>query len=135
MSAHSVDDVRAAFFAIALIVVGLPHVLEDFAVGEPARYGVAIGVAVSVLLAAYGAQVIGAWLAMRGNPSGGRIIATVGLIWIAGALVLHGPEVWAEGLHWRSGPMSLVEVTLLVVVAALAVWYGAKASQSGSRTK
>jgi hypothetical protein len=129
LSARSIDGLRAAWFAIAFIVVSVPHVVDDFSVGEPTRFGVAVNVAVTVCISAYILQLIGAWLALKGSRWGGGIIAAVGLIWVVGALTIHGPEVWADGLAWRSGPKSIVEVTLVVVMGALSVWYGAAASR------
>jgi hypothetical protein len=133
LSARSVDRIRAAWIALALVVVSLPHVLEDFGVGEPERIGVSFGVALSVLLVAYALQLVGAWLALRDSPWGGRIIAPVGLIWVIGAVVIHGPGIVAEGVNWRSGPTSFVEVLLVVLVGALAMWFGFRASVSTER--
>jgi hypothetical protein len=135
LSGRSVDGIRAAWIAVVLLVVSLPHVLEDFAVGEPQRVGVSEVVAISVLLAAYAMQLLGAWLALNGGPWGGRLIAAVGAIWVIGAVVIHGPGILAQGVQWRSGSTSIGEVVLVLVASALAMWYGAIASQSGSRAK
>lgn len=115
--------------------MGLPHVLEDFTFGEPARVGVSTGAALSALLVAYALQLAGAWLAVTGNRWGGRLVAATGLVWFAGAVVIHGPEIVANGLSWRYGATSVGEVILLVAAAALAMWYGTVAAQSGSPKK
>ncbi|HEY5094445.1 MAG TPA: hypothetical protein VII69_04915 [Candidatus Eremiobacteraceae bacterium] len=135
MSTRSADGVRAAWIAIALIVVSLPHVLEDFTFGEPARVGVSTVAAVSVLLAAYALQLFGALLAFRDDPWGGRLVAALGLVWFVGALAIHGPEILAQGLSWRFGTTSVGEAALVVAAAVLAMWYGSTAAQSGSRNK
>jgi hypothetical protein len=126
--------VRAAWSAIVLLVVSLPHVIEVFSAAEPAHLGVPAFAALTVLLTAYLAQLFGAWLAFRGSGWGGRIIAVVGAVWVAGAVLIHGPEIQANGLHWRSGAPSIAGVALLVVAGALAVWYGALAAKSSSRS-
>jgi regulator of protease activity HflC (stomatin/prohibitin superfamily) len=68
LNAQSVDGARAAWIAIVLVVVSLPHAIEDFAFGEPARVGVAPIIALCALLVAYAVQGLGAWLALRENP-------------------------------------------------------------------
>jgi len=110
-------------------------VLEDFTFGEPARLGVSTGAALSVLVAAYALQLSGAWLALAGNRWGGTLVAATGLVWLVGAVVIHGPEIVANGLAWRYGATSVGEVILLVAAAALAMWYGTVAAQSGSPKK
>jgi hypothetical protein len=134
LSTRSIDGTRAAWIALALVVVSVPHAIEDFAFGEPARVGVAPAVALCALLAAYATQLTGAWLALRGNLWGGRLIAATGLVWFIGALLVHGPEVRAQGLHWRFGLTSVGELIMIVILSALAMWYGAVAAQSGTRT-
>jgi hypothetical protein len=131
LSEHSIDGTRAAWIAIALIVVSVPHAIEDFAFGEPARVGIAPGIALGALLVSYSVQSIGAWLALRENPWGGRFIAATGFVWFLGALLVHGPEIRAEGQHWRFGPTSVGELLLVEIVSALAMWYGFIAAQSG----
>jgi drug/metabolite transporter (DMT)-like permease len=109
-------------------------VIEDFSVAEPARAGVPAFVALAVLLAAYVAQLFGASLAVRGIAWGGRIIAVVGAIWVVGAVLIHGPEIRVDGLHWRSGALSIAGVVLVIAAGVLATWYGVLASQSSSRS-
>ena len=123
-----VAGVRAAWSAIVLLVVSLPHVIEDFSVAEPAHVGVPAFAALTVLLVAYASQLFGAWLAVRGSAWGGRIIAVAGGVWVAGAIFIHGPEISAAGMHWRSGAPSVAGVALVVVAGALAIWFGARSS-------
>lgn len=117
-----------------LLVVSIPHAMEDFTFGEPARVGVPASVALTALLAAYIAQLFGAWLALRGDAWGGRIVAVMGIVWVVGAILIHGPEIRALGVSWRFGIPSIGGVALIVVAGALAIWYGALAAQSGSRS-
>jgi hypothetical protein len=124
-----IDGTRAAWIAIVLVVVSVPHTLEDFAFGEPARVGVAPAIAVCALIVAYAAQLTGAWLALRGSRWGGRLVAATGLVWFAGALLLHGPEIRSQGLQWRFGLTSVGELLLIVIASALAIWYGVIAAQ------
>jgi uncharacterized membrane protein len=133
LNARSIDGMRAAWIAIVLVVVSVPHALEDFAFGEPACVGILPVVAAIALFAAYAVQLIGARLALRGSRWGGRLIAATGLVWFAGALFIHGPEIRAHGMHWRFGFTSVGELMLVVIASALAIWYGAVAAQSGTR--
>jgi hypothetical protein len=132
LSDHRIEGTRAAWIAIVLVLVSVPHAIEDFAFGEPARVGVAPGIALCALLVSISVQLTGAWLALRENPWGGRFIAATGFVWFLGALLVHGPEISADGLHWRFGPTSVGELLLVVIASALAMWYGAIAAQSGS---
>jgi drug/metabolite transporter (DMT)-like permease len=134
LSVRPSGGVRAALSSIVLLVVSLPHVIEDFSVAEPARAGVPAFAALTVLLAAYVAQLFGASLAVRGIAWGGRIIAVVGAIWVVGAVLIHGPEIRVDGLHWRSGALSIAGVVLVIAAGVLATWYGVLASQSSSRS-
>ena len=135
MSVRSEDGNRAAWLAIVLLVVSVPHALEDFAFREPARLGVAVGAALSALLVVYAMQLAGAWLAVGANPWGGRLVAAAGLIWFVGALMIHGPEIRAVGSTWRFGPTSIGGVMLIVVAGALSMWYGSIASQRAARRR
>jgi hypothetical protein len=134
LSGRSIEGTRAAWIAIVLVVVSLPHAIEDFAYGEPARLGVAPAFALSALLASYAVQLIGARLVLRGSPWGGRLVAATGFVWFVGALFIHGPEIRAHGLQWRFGLTSVGELLLVVIASALAMWYGAIAAQSVTRT-
>ena len=57
------------------------------------------------------------------------IVAATGLVWFAGALLLHGPEIRSQGLQWRFGLTSVGELLLIVIASALAIWYGVIAAQ------
>ena len=134
MNRRSTGGVRAAWISIVLLVVSIPHAIEDFTFGEPTRVGVPASVALTALLAAYIAQLFGSWLALRGSAWGGRIVALMGAVWVVGAIAIHGPEIRALGVSWRFGIPSIGGVALIVVAGALAIWYGALAAQTGSRS-
>jgi hypothetical protein len=130
LSSSSVDGTRAAWISVVLIVVSVPHVIEDFTFREFAPIRAAAILAVCTI---YAAQLIGAWLALRSNPWGGRLIALTGAIWIVRALGRHGHDIMASGLAWRFGLVSIGDVVLIGIVAGLALWYGGVASFLGRR--
>jgi len=111
----------ASVFAI------LPHSIEDFANGIPARFGLAVLPAAFGLAALFAGQLLGTGLAMRGRRAGSALLGAVGLVWVAGALLDHVSELF--NLGWRSGLISVLLVWAIllsegaiVVLAASGLW-------------
>lgn len=104
-----------ALFSISLLFFSVPHVLEDFALGEPQQRGVpgvVIATVVSSLLAAQALALY--WLGQQ-RRAGIAIHALLGLLWPAAAgaaqlPLIVGPE------PYRSGPVSVTYVLGIVVV-------------------
>jgi hypothetical protein len=109
--------VRAGLLSIVLLVATLPHVLEDFEFREPARFGVPVWAAVTVLCVAYAVQILGAVLCLQGRIWGVRLVIATALIWAVGAVAIHGPEIAGAGSAWRFGYISIADVVLIVVLA------------------
>jgi hypothetical protein len=69
-------------------------------------------------------QSLGLVLIAWGKRAGFGLTFWIGLIWVAGALLIHGPVVWRGG--FRGGGLSLVWAVGLVLTqgltAALAAW-------------
>ncbi len=128
LTARSSDFVRAGWLSIVLLVATLPHVLEDFEFREPARFGIAVWVAVTVLCAAYAVQIFGAVLCLQGRIWGARLVIATALIWALGAVAVHAPEIAAARTAWRFGYTSIADVVMIVILAAVTAALGLAAA-------
>lgn len=115
-------------WVIALSLLGLPfilpHVIEDFAEEITRRVGLSTAGGAFLLGGYLALQALGLILIALGRRAGFVLTFWIGLIWVAGALVDHGPALLAGG--FRSGMLSVLWVVGLVVTqtasAALAAW-------------
>ncbi len=101
--------------SVALLFFSIPHVLEDFALGEPLKRGVppaAIAFVVSVLLAAQG---LGLSALGRRSVAGLRVHAVLGLLWAVAAGVAQVPEL-LQATAYRSGVISVTYVIGVIAV-------------------
>ncbi|MBI3625328.1 MAG: hypothetical protein HY215_04160 [Candidatus Rokubacteria bacterium] len=110
--------------SLASLLFIVPHVVEDFAEEITRRAGLSTASA-SFLLGGYLAlQSLGLVLIALGKRSGFVLSFWIGLIWVAGAVLDHGPAVLRGG--FRSGALSVLWVVGLVLTqslsAALAAW-------------
>lgn len=113
--------------SVALLFFSIPHVLEDFALGEPLKRGVppaAIAFVVSVLLAVQG---LGLHALGRRSVAGLRVHAGLGLLWAIAAGVAQVPEL-LQPTAYRSGVISaayvigVIGVGLALSVVSLLAW-------------
>lgn len=104
----------------------LPHVIEDFAEEITRRVGLSTAGGAFLLGGYLALQSLGLALVALGRRAGFVLTFWIGLIWVAGALVDHGPALLAGG--FRSGVLSVLWVVGLVVTQAasalLAAWGG-----------
>lgn len=100
--------------SVALLFFSVPHILEDFALGEPVKRGIApplIAFVVSFLLAIQAAALF--WLGQR-RPIGLWCHAVIGVVWPVAAGSAQLPELLAEGVY-RSGAISAAYVIGVIV--------------------
>ncbi len=118
---------------LGLLVIGvsllslpfvLPHVVEDFAEEITHRVGLSTASAAFLLGGYLALQSLGLVLVALRRRAGFVLTFWIGLIWVSGAVLDHGPAVWRGG--FRSGTLSVLWVVGLVVgqsvSAALAAW-------------
>jgi hypothetical protein len=102
----------------------LPHVVQEFAEELTRHVGRSPGGGAFLLGVYLAFQSLGLVLIARGKRAGFGLTFWIGLIWVAGALLIHGPVVWRGG--FRGGGLSLVWAVGLVLTqgltAALAAW-------------
>ena len=114
---------------IAISLAGLPfllpHVLEDFAHGIAQRVGLSPGAGAFLLGGFLALQSLGLVLVARERRGGWALTFWVGVIWLAGATLEHGPALARGG--FRSGAESIAWLSGLVVTqtcAAALAWRG-----------
>ena len=106
---------------VLALLVTLPHSLEDFVYGIPARFGLDVLTAGILLAAGYALHLVGMLLAARGSAWGYGINLLVGLGWLVGAVADHLSEVLYAAPYRAGLPSKVLEVGIMVVGAALAV--------------
>jgi len=108
----------------------LPHVVEDFAAGIAQRFGVPTGVGAFLLGAGLAVQMAGLVLVALGRRPGWAITALAGAVWVAGALIDHGPPILAG--TFREGALSVLWVAGLVLGQAAAALLAALGWRRGA---
>lgn len=111
---------RVATIALSLASLPfiLPHVVEDFALGIAHRVGLTTGVGALLLGAWLAIQTLGLVLVAVRRRAGWWITVGIGVVWVGGAVVDHGPEIVAG--HFREGWPSLAWVLGLVATQSAA---------------
>ncbi|MBI2161523.1 MAG: hypothetical protein HYU25_14295 [Candidatus Rokubacteria bacterium] len=116
-------------WTIAVSLAGLPfilpHVVEDFAEGIAQRVGLSTGAGAFLLGGFMAIQSLGLVLIAADRRWGWVLTFWVGVIWVTGAVVDHGPPLAAGG--FRTGAASVIWVAGLVVTqltAAILAWRG-----------
>jgi hypothetical protein len=106
--------------SVLAMLLGVPHVVEDFAFGIHTRFGLPLLALASVVALAYASQVLAAALVARRDRRGYALSLVLALVWLVGALVEHLPEllfVWPYRSGWISKGL---EVGLIATTAAWA---------------
>jgi hypothetical protein len=107
---------------VALMIISVPHVLEDFHYGDLLGFGAPPAVAAALLFAAYAPQIAGIALTMRGLRVGAVLLGITGAVWCVGAVFAHGHDLLFAGPEYRHGPISKVlEIAIIILSAAVAL--------------
>jgi hypothetical protein len=117
--------------SLASLFFILPHVVEDFAAGIAQGIGLSTEVGAFFLGGFLALQSLGLVLVGQGRRVGLIVTFWVGLAWVAGALVDHGPALLAGG--FRAGPTSVLWVVGLMVTQAASsflAWWGSWGQKS-----
>jgi hypothetical protein len=107
---------------IVLMLVLLPHALEDFHYGDLLRLGISLPVGIAIFVGAYALEITGIALTARGYRGGSELLGVMGAVWCIGAIAIHGHDLIFAGAEYRHGLISkLLEVAVIVLGAACAV--------------
>jgi hypothetical protein len=109
---------RIVILSVLLLFFAIPHTLEDFAGGEPARAGVpelALATVISTLVAA---QALALYGLGRGARWSSLIHIGVGVFWPIAAGIAQLPVILTTA-PYRSGAISVAYVLGMIVTGAL----------------
>ena len=104
--------------SILLFFCSVPHTLEDFATGEPAKAGVPAPVLSLVVSTVFALQALGLYWLGQNRRRGLVAHVVVGLFWPVASGVAQGPAL-LSGMPYRSGWISVLYVVGLLVIGVL----------------
>ncbi len=111
---------RRAVVVLSLILIffAIPHILEDFATGEPAEAGIPSAVVSLVAATMFFLQALGLYWLGQGRRRGVVAHLVIGLFWTVGSGFAQLPDILAGG-PYRAGWISVFYVIGLMVVGVL----------------
>jgi hypothetical protein len=104
--------------SLLLFFFALPHTLEDFATGEPAKAGVSAYLLAYVIAGIFALQGLGLFWVGRRMHRGYVIHILVGLFWPVAAGAAQLPKILSQGTY-RSGFISVFYVGGIIVIGIL----------------
>ena len=106
--------------SLALLFFAIPHTLEDFATGEPAKAGVPVAVLSLVVSLVFFVQALGLfWLGQR-QRRGLFMHLAIGLFWPIASGFAQLPTILTE-TPYRAGAISIFYVFGMIVIGVLLV--------------
>ncbi len=104
--------------SLLLFFFALPHTLEDFATGEPAKAGVPVFALAYVIAGMFALQAMGLFWIGRQMHRGYIIHAFLGFFWPIAAGVAQLPTI-LSGVPYRKGFISVFYVGGMIVVGVM----------------
>ena len=105
--------------SLLLFFFALPHTLEDFATGEPAKAGAPVFVLAYVIAGMFALQGLGLFWIGRQMQRGYVIHAFLGLFWPVAAGAAQLPTILSQGITYRAGYISVFYVGGMIVIGIL----------------
>lgn len=110
---------RVVFFSLLLFFFNIPHTLEDYATGMPAKEGIPIPILSLVISVFISLQALGLfWLGQK-KRKGLFVQLAIGLFWPIASGLAQLPTIINEGVSYRSGFVSIIYVVGLIIVGTL----------------
>lgn len=109
---------RILFLSLLLILFALPHTLEDFATGEPAKSGVPAPVLAAVISVVFAVQALGLFWMGQKHPRGIYVHVVAGIFWPLASGLAQLPVI-LSGEPYRAGVISVAYVIGMIVVGLL----------------
>ena len=109
---------RVAVLSLLLIFVAIPHTLEDFALGEPAKNGVPFTALATVVAVLFTLQGLGLYWLGQNDRRAYFIHAGLGLFWPLAAGGAQLPTILTLQ-PYRSGLVSLLYVAGMLILGAM----------------
>jgi len=101
--------------SLLLFFFALPHTLEDFATGEPAKAGVSVYVLAYVIAGMFALQALGLFWIARQMHRGYVIHAFLGMFWPISVGVTQLPVIFS-GVPYRGGVISVFYVGGMLLI-------------------
>jgi hypothetical protein len=120
--------------SLLLFFFAVPHTLEDFALGEPAKNGVSAQVLALVVAGLFALQGLALFWAGQGERRSYFIHAGLGLLWPLAAGVAQLPVIFTTS-YYRSGFISILYVGGMIVMGALLFLVSLQALRTGTQSK
>ena len=105
--------------SVLLFFFALPHTLEDFATGEPAKAGAPVFLLAYVIAGMFALQGLGLFWIGRQMRRGFAIHAFLGLFWPAASAAAQLPAILSQGIGYRAGFISVFYVGGMIVTGIL----------------
>jgi hypothetical protein len=116
--ADKVKQQPVVILSLLLFFFIIPHTLEDFSTGEPAKAGVPVPVLALVISILIALQALGLfWLGQK-RRRGLFVHVGIGLFWPIASGIAQLPTILSESLY-RSGFISILYVAGMIVVGLL----------------
>jgi hypothetical protein len=129
-SKSSVWSVRVVILSLLLFFFAVPHTLEDFALGEPAKNGVPEAALAFVVSGLFALQGLALFWAGQQNRRSYFIHAGLGIIWPLAAGVAQLPTILTSS-NYRSGFISVFYVAGMIVMGVLLFLASLQALKTG----
>ena len=105
--------------SLLLFFFALPHTLEDFATGEPAKAGMPVFALAYVIAGMFALQAMGLFWIGRQMHRGYIIHAFLGLFWPIAAGAAQLPTIILSGVSYRAGFISVFYVGGMILIGIL----------------
>lgn len=124
----------AVILSLLLFFFAIPHTLEDFALGEPAKNGVPAAVLAFVVAGMFALQGLALFLAGQQDRRSYFIHAGLGIFWPLAAGIAQLPVILASS-NYRSGFISVAYVAGMIMVGILLFLTSLQALKIGDKTQ
>ena len=125
---------RVVILSLLLFFFAVPHTLEDFALGEPAKNGVPIMVLSFVVAGMFALQGLALFWAGQNDRRSYFIHAGLGIFWPVAAGIAQLPVILASS-NYRSGFISVAYVAGMIVIGILLFLASLQALKNNGKTQ
>jgi hypothetical protein len=122
---------RMVFLSLLLFFFSVPHTLEDFALGQPAKSGVPAPLLAFLIAALVALQGLGLFWAGRQERRSAFIHAGLGLAWALAAGFEQLPVILTTD-SYRSGFISILYVAGMIIIGMLLFLASLQALRTGN---
>jgi hypothetical protein len=122
---------RMVMLSLLLFFFSIPHTLEDFALGQPAKSGVSAPLLAFLIAALVALQALGLFWAGRQERRSIFIHAGLGLAWALAAGFEQLPVILTTDTY-RSGFISILYVASMIMIGILLFLVSLQALRTGS---